>query len=108
MPNTDPIPKFRSSSFDFGSDPTPSHHEEDPFIPNYADLWTVSVISGNWVPVACDIPSAGLARIIANAAARHQEETRDRYGYSDSVAITNPDNTYIVTYRGVSPGSQDL
>lgn len=108
MSSTDPIPKFWSSSFDFGDDTPPDHHEENPLIPDYADLWTVSVTSGKWVPVACDIPSASLARFLANAAARHQEKTRELYGYSDSVAITNPDNTYTVTYRGASPGSQDL
>ncbi len=107
MSNTDPIPKFWSNSFDFGSDPIPSHREEDPLIPDYADLWTVSVTSGKWVPVACDIPNAALAKVIAAAAARRQEATKNIYGYTDSVVITNPDNIFVVTHRGESPSSQD-
>lgn len=84
------LPIYQEDGFLFSEDDKPEHIERLPTaIPNFIGLFTVfNVVNADKrFMLAVDIPTEDLARIIANARIKYQEQTLKTYGYDDDVYI---------------------
>lgn len=96
------LPRFWSKSFLFLDDEKPEHIEVYPYIGSYTPNFEVHGIThgGKEYYVAVDIQEYAVAALLARARVRHQEQSIALYGYTDSVDIKHPDDTYEVFYTG--------
>lgn len=95
------LPTFLTGSFSFEGEP-PRHIDEFPRVPRYAGCYALfGVVLGNKpYSLAVDVPDEEMARLLADARARKQEETISLYGYTDDVYLLFPNNKNERTYCG--------
>lgn len=97
----DILPVFQEISFEF-VEGVPDHIEAYPSVPNYVGMYSlIGMIDGvKSYPLALDIIDEETAALLAHAREIKQEESIERYGYTDDLYIVRPDGSLQRTYYG--------
>lgn len=98
------IPTFTESFFKFDdASLVPQHHDADPVAPNYPDLWSIYMSTGQRaLTAAVDVIDAEQAELLAMAKRDYLEHTIQAYGYTTDVFILDPHGNSTRFYMGRS------